>query len=289
MLPALLVAASLAVAPDAVAPLEVPLGGSGWNTFQVLGLTRSTAAVREVTLADADDDDDGAALCSNPGMAAVLRGRVGTESLDLGDPTGAEGVTLHAWRLPPPGGAVLPSGDRELVYRSGPLDAGCTGEPEAKAALQRIKGVFADAGVDLARAPAHVDLFTGLVEERDFTGRCFVAGKARGGCTLTRAAPLAGAPVELSLNLQAHSDCELEAGEAPGLGCQVERRYRGTVKHRGAVARFDLLLKPRGDNAQHALVSVAAVASGDATVLLLYTSWCYVSCRERVPVLVRVR
>ncbi len=69
----------------------------------------------------------------------------------------------------------------------------------------------------------------------------------------------------------------------------MRRRYRGVLRHGGSEARFDLVAPPRGENAQVRLEGVAVSATPDTTVGIFYFSWCCVSCRQRVPVLVLVR
>lgn len=277
-----LLCSTLCAALDAGVPIVVPLGESSWNGFQVLGLTSSLAAVREVTAADVEEGE----YCRNPGMRAVLRGRTGTEAVDAVEPS-AMGVTLHTWKLPPPGGSSLARGDSALIYRSGSVKEGCTAEPAAQAALQDMKTRFADAGVDLTRPPpAHVDLFTTLNDPRDFSGYCY-SSKRR--CTTRRTATLAGAPLELVLELSARSLDHTELGDEPEPGSQIERHYRGTIKYRGTVTSFDFVLEPPGGNPSHVLTAASAIDDDGTTVVLLYTSWCYLSCRERVPLLVRLR
>jgi hypothetical protein len=171
----------LAPGVDGGAPLTVSPGGAGWNAFQVLAVGRDTAAVREVILAAPSDGAAEEARCANPGMEAVLRGRRGSEQLAAGGADGSEGVTLHLWALPPPGEAGRATGPREVVYRSGEVDGGCTS---------------------------------------------------------------------------------------------------GT---------FDLFAPPRGDATQHTLEGVTVVSQDDTTFAIVTFSWVFLSARERVPVLVRLR
>jgi hypothetical protein len=61
------------------------------------------------------------------------------------------------------------------------------------------------------------------------------------------------------------------------------------VEHRGAKASFSLRAPHHGDNATFWLESGAAWSNGPTTVAVLNFAWCQLSCRERTPVLVRVR
>jgi hypothetical protein len=190
--------------------------------------------------------------------------------------------------LPAPGQVALAKGPHEMGYRSGGELGHCTTLPEATKALNTMKATFADAGVDIARPPPHVELFAAL-EEKDFTGDCFVYGKQQKGCTLTRTATLDGQPVTISLTQRASSDCVKQAGDEAALGCQVDRTYTGTVDYRGAHAPFFLRAPAHGDNATFWLESGVAWTNGPTTVAVLNFAWCLMSCRERTPVLVRVR
>lgn len=279
-----ILALMLSATADAGTSLTVPAGGSGWNGFQVLGLTPSTVAVRELTLADEEGSGE---ACENPGMAAVVKGRAPSELPGLGGPP-TIGVTLHAWSLPPAGQVSLARGPHGVVYRSGGELGHCTTAAEATAALTAMKSTFADAGVDIAKPPPHVELFSGL-KEADFTGDCFVYGTHRAGCTMKRTVALDGQSVTLNITQRASSDCVKQAGDDASLGCQVDRTYVGTVEYRGAQVPFSLHAPAHGDNATFWLESGAAWTSGPTSVVVLNFAWCLMSCRERTPVLIRVR
>jgi hypothetical protein len=277
----------LLLATDGGTALVVPAGSSSWNGFQVLGLTPTTAAVRELTQAD---EEGAGEACENPAMGVLVKGRTATElpHAVLGDPS-TLGVTLHTWNLPPPGTTALAKGSHAQVYRSGGQLGGCTTPAEATRALTQMKAVIADAGIDLQQPPpAHVDVLT-EVEGSHFSGECFIFGKKTQGCSLKRTVPLAGAALSLVLAQKARSDCVRREGDVDTLGCQTTRTYSGTVEYRGERARFELLAPAHGDNATFWLESAVAWSTAETTVTVFNFAWCYVSCRERTPVIVRVR
>lgn len=278
---------SVLSAADGGTALVVPARSSSWNGFQVLGLTSTTAAVRELTLADEEGSGE---PCENPAMGALIKGRTATElpGSVVGEPSWL-GVNLHTWQLPAVGASAVATGAHGRVYRSGGQLGGCTPPAEATRVLAQMKSTIADAGIDLSQpAPAHVDVLA-RVEGRDFSGECYVFGKKTSGCSLARTVTLDGAPLTLTLNQRARSDCVKREGDKDAMGCQTARTYSGAVKFRGVSARLEFLAPPRGDNSTFWLESVVAWSSGETTVAVFNFAWCYVSCRERTPVIVRLR
>ncbi len=249
-------------------------------------------AVRELTLSDSEEPE-----CANPGMPRLLKGRTSTETPFTGPEgqqpatfEGAEftGVTLHLWLLPAVGAAAIPRGLRRVVYKSGSIDAGCTTEPEASAALTEAKGWYADAGLDLTSPPKTAVFFTQL-EERSFRGDCYRTRTSKSGCSLQREAKLGHATARLTLNLLVNSDCVKKKGEVDEYGCQRTQRYTGTIEYPGRTTPFDLLAPRSGISGPFSLENVVLWEAEDTTVAVFAFSFCFVSCRERSPVVIRLR
>jgi len=276
---------------DAGVPLEVPLGAWSWNGHQPLALSSQGIAVRELTLSDTEEPE-----CVNPGMPPLLKGRTWTEAplmsaerQQMATFEGAEftGVTLHLWPLPAVGAAEIPHGLRRVVYASGGLDAGCTTEGEATAALKEAKGWYTDAGLDLASPPRTAVFFTQL-EERSFRGNCYRTRTSKSGCSMKREARLGNATARLTLNLLINSDCVAE-GRDDEYGCQRTQRYRGTIEYLGRTTAFELLTPRSGISGPFSLENAVLWESGDTTVAVFTFSFCFVSCRERSPAVIRLR
>lgn len=277
---------------DAGVPLEVPLGAWSWNGHQPLALSPQGLAVRELTLSDTEEP-----ACANPGMPRLLKGRTWTEAplmgperqqMDTFDGAEFTGVTLHLWPLPAVGAAAIPHGLRRVVYTSGPIDAGCATEVQATAALKDAKGWYADAGLDLTSPPRTAAFLTQL-EERSFRGNCFRTRTSKSGCSLKREAKLGNATARLTLNLLVNSDCVEKKGDGDEYGCQRTQRYRGTIEYLGRTTPFDLLAPRSGISGPFSLENVVLWEAEDTTVAVFTFSFCFVSCRERSPAVIRLR
>ena len=267
-------------AVDGGTPLRVPPTGSDFNGFQVLGLTQSHVAVRELRAIDTDPEEE---VCNYP-VSALVENRDGTERPE--DPRGA-GVTLWSWRLPPVGIAAVADGAHFEIYTS--ARTGCTREAQAAATLSRAKESFADAGVPLDEKLERVAFTPERFGDTFFQPSCFSTPRGRKGCTTTLRGQLAGKPVTLSVNQLAKSDCVTKPGETATIGCATSSRWRGHVELDGQKTPFDLFTDEMAGNSAYRLDSAVIWQTREATVAALYFNWCYAGCRSRLPVLLRLR
>lgn len=256
-----------------------------WNAFHVLGLNAQEAAVRELRMVELASEEEGEQACSYPGIPALEHGRPSIEQVS--DPL-STGVTLRRWKLPAVGSASLvdahdPSWE---IFRVGKRSDGCTSHDQSATALEQAKTSWKEQGLTWDAPVKRVELVPLLTKGfADYKGNCF----AKKGCTLKRTAKLDEVTLELALTQRATSDCVTSSAEELEMGCQVKRTFSGTASLGSRTVPFVISVPESGDNSDFTLQTVQVYAQGTTVVAFALFSRVYLSAREKVPVLIRLR
>jgi len=196
---------------------------------------------------------------------------------------------LKTIAVPSLGSAVLAKPkETYTVYKSALKSEGCSTAAEASKSLKEAKENWKKAGLSWEDRVNRVGVFN---TNDKFKGECFVFGKKKNGCKFKKTVQVQNQPIDLEMNLKIKSPCVETNSNEFEHGCKAEHHYKGNFKFGASSYPFDLVAPhPPGDRASLFTLEAIEIYS-DKTVSLaaFFFSWTFVSPREKVMVLQRIR